>query len=66
LALAWALANKDVSVLLFGASRLEQVDENLKAVEVLKKWNKEIEQKIEALLQNTPESELNFRTYKPA
>ena len=32
LALAWAIKNPDVSTAIFGASRVEQVDDNLKAV----------------------------------
>ena len=35
LSLAWVIANKDVTCALFGASTLAQVDDNLKAVEVI-------------------------------
>ena len=38
LALAWTIANKDVSVVLTGATKLSQVEENLKAVELLDKF----------------------------
>ena len=35
LALAWTMANKDVSVVLMGATKLSQLEDNLKAVELL-------------------------------
>jgi aryl-alcohol dehydrogenase-like predicted oxidoreductase len=54
LALAWDLANTDVSTLILGFSKIEQLDENVKAVELYKKWDKSIEAKIEALLENGP------------
>jgi aryl-alcohol dehydrogenase-like predicted oxidoreductase len=38
LALAWSIANKDVSVALLGFTKLEQIHENFKAVEILQKW----------------------------
>jgi aryl-alcohol dehydrogenase-like predicted oxidoreductase len=34
LALAWCIANRDVTTALLGFTRLEQVDENLKAIEL--------------------------------
>ena len=61
--MAWAIANKDVSTALLGFSRLEQIDENMKALDVLKKWNKEIEEKVEALLGNSPPKEMDFKTF---
>jgi len=38
LALAWAIANKDVSVALLGFTKIEQIHENLRAVEVMRNW----------------------------
>jgi len=43
LGLAWAIANTDVSTCILGFSKLSQVDENLKAYELYKKWNDELE-----------------------
>jgi len=51
--LAWVIANKDVSTAILGFSRLEQIDENIKALDVYAKWNKDIEDRIEAFLGNT-------------
>ena len=54
LALAWAAANKDVSTIIFGASKLYQLEDNLKSLELIGKWSHEIENKIEAILDNAP------------
>ena len=65
LALAWCLVNKDVSTCITGASRPEQMVENLKSLEVAKRWTPEIEKKIEDVLKNQPESAFNWRDWKP-
>ena len=65
LALAWNLANKDVSTLLLGFSRVEQIDENMKALDVYKKWTKEIEAKCEAALKNAPTTEIDCKELIP-
>lgn len=61
LALAWALANKDVSVALVGATRVSQIEDNLKALELLKKWSTETEKEIEELFGNKPTTEIDFK-----
>jgi voltage-dependent potassium channel beta subunit len=53
LALAWALKNPVVSSVITGASRPEQVEQNLKALDV--KITHEIDEQIEAILDNKPE-----------
>jgi len=63
LALAWAVANKDVSTCLLGASKIEQLEENLKAFDLVKRWNKDIEKKCEDVLDNTPPVRIDFRTW---
>ena len=65
MALAWCIANKDVTTTLLGFSRVSQVDENLKALELFKKWTPEIEDKVNEILNNTPASEMEFRGWKP-
>ena len=65
LALAWAVANQDVSTCILGFSRLEQVDENLKAVELLAKWNEDIEKRCREILGNDPEPEMDWRKWSP-
>ena len=43
LALAWAIANGDVSTCILGFSNVSQVEENLKALELYYKWTPELE-----------------------
>jgi len=47
LALAWCASNRNVSSVITGASRPEQVKENLKAMEILPKLTPEVKAKIE-------------------
>ncbi|TNV78237.1 hypothetical protein FGO68_gene426 [Halteria grandinella] len=65
LALAWALASKDVSTLIIGFSKIEQLEENMKALELYAKWDKTLEDRLEALLQNGPEPRVDFRQFAP-
>lgn len=55
LALAWCLKNDDVSTMILGASKKEQLIENLKVFEVLPLLNEEVMEKIETILNNAPE-----------
>ncbi len=57
MALAWCLLNPDVSTVITGASRVEQVHENLKALAVLPKLTPDVVGRIEDVLQNRPELE---------
>jgi len=43
---------------------VEQLDENLKALEVAERWTPTIEKEISDLISNHPEAELNWRTWK--
>ncbi|KAF2955170.1 aldo/keto reductase [Marinitoga sp. 38H-ov] len=54
LALAWLLKNPNVSTVITGASRVEQVRENMKAVEIKEKLTDEIMIEIEKILNNNP------------
>ncbi len=65
LAIAWCLFNKDVSVAITGATRPEQLVDTCKAVEVLKKYTPEIDQKIEDIFKNLPTGKLIHATFKP-
>ena len=57
LALGWCLTNPNVSTVITGASRPEQVKENMKALEVSRQLTPEILQKIETILGNKPQEE---------
>jgi aryl-alcohol dehydrogenase-like predicted oxidoreductase len=54
LALAWCLKNENVSSVITGASRPEQVIDNVKSLEVLPKLTPEIMAQIDEYLQNKP------------
>lgn len=55
LALAWCLKNPNVSTVITGASRPEQVVENMKAMDVEDKLTPGVMEKIELVLDNKPE-----------
>ncbi|HMK82773.1 MAG TPA: aldo/keto reductase [Candidatus Bathyarchaeia archaeon] len=55
LALAWCLKNPNVSTVITGASRPEQVDENMNALEVVSRLDSDIIDRIEQVLGNKPE-----------
>ncbi|KAK9710849.1 hypothetical protein K7432_008180 [Basidiobolus ranarum] len=61
LALAWCLSNPNVSTAITGASRPSQIEENLKALEVIPKLTPEILSDIEEILKNKPMDDFNFR-----
>ena len=65
LSLAWAIANRDVSTCILGFTRISQVEENLKSLELYQKWTPEIEKKVRDVLANDPEPMTNFRTWAP-
>lgn len=54
MALAWCLTNPNVSTVITGASRAEQVHENMKALDVLPKLTDEVLARIEEVLDNRP------------
>jgi len=56
LALAWVAKNPNTSTVILGASRPEQITENLKALEVLPKLTPEVLEKIEKIIGSAPES----------
>jgi len=54
LAIAWCLKNPHVSTVILGASRIEQLQDNLKALDVVPLLTEEVMEKIEGILQNKP------------
>ena len=55
LALAWTLKNPNVSTAITGASRPEQVIENMKAIDVLEKLDDSVMERIAEILSPLPE-----------
>ena len=56
LALAWCLKNPDVSTVITGASRVSQVHDNIKALDLVELLTDEVMDQIEDILQNKPEA----------
>lgn len=54
LALAWCLKNPHVSTVITGASRVEQVQENMKATDLLPQLTNDVMEEIEKILKNKP------------
>jgi aryl-alcohol dehydrogenase-like predicted oxidoreductase len=54
LALAWVIKNENVSTCILGASKPEQIVDNLKALDVLPKLTPDVMQLIEDILDNKP------------
>lgn len=61
LALAWCLKNPHVSTVITGASRPEQVHENMKALEILASLTDPVIEQIDSILENKPHPESDFR-----
>ncbi len=54
LAIAWTIHNPNVTTTILGATKKEQLEENLKALDVVNLLNKEVIDQIEAILKNKP------------
>lgn len=54
LSLAWCLKNPNVSTVILGASRLSQLEDNLKALDVTDKLDDAVMERIDAVLDNKP------------
>jgi voltage-dependent potassium channel beta subunit len=61
LALAWCLKNPHVSTVITGASRPEQVQENMKALDIVAQLTDPVMARIESILENKPRPESDFR-----
>ena len=61
LAIAWCLKNPRVSSVITGASKPDQVEENLKAIDVAKKLKRPVMDRIEKILDNRPEPVPDYR-----
>jgi len=60
LGLAWTLKNPNVSTTICGASRPEQMEQNLKALDVVPKLTAEVMEEIDKLLNNAPAANRNW------
>ncbi|WP_420632276.1 potassium channel beta subunit family protein [Candidatus Leptofilum sp.] len=55
LAIAWCLKNPNVSTVITGASKVSQVEENMKALDIVPQLTDDVMEKIEAVLDNKPQ-----------
>ena len=60
LAIAWCLKNPHVSTAILGVSRVEQLAENLEALDHVESLTDEVLQRLEGVLQNKPELPTQF------
>ena len=58
LGVAWCLKNPNVSTVILGATKTEQLEETLKSTEILHKLTPEVMEHIETILQNKPQHPL--------
>ena len=63
LAIAWVLKNPDVSSCILGATKIEQLQEDLGALEVYKKLDHDILVEIEKILDNAPRGEIDYSNW---
>lgn len=61
LALAWCLKNPHVSTVITGASKVEQVQQNMQALDVVPKLTDDVMAKIDEVLGNKPEPPEDYR-----
>jgi aryl-alcohol dehydrogenase-like predicted oxidoreductase len=55
LALAWCAVNPNVSNVILGATKVEQLEDNLKALDIIPKLTHEVMAEIEEIIQTKPE-----------
>jgi aryl-alcohol dehydrogenase-like predicted oxidoreductase len=60
LALAWAAKNPNVSTVILGATKVEQIVDNCKAIQLLEKLDDKTMQEIEEILDNKPAAAATF------
>jgi voltage-dependent potassium channel beta subunit len=61
MAIAWCLKNPNVSSVITGASKPEQVSQNMKALDFVEKLTPEVLEQIESILQNKPKPISDYR-----
>jgi len=65
LAMSWVLAFNRVSCAITGASKAEQLDETVKAVQIYKTFTPQVLERIEKILKNKPTPLVNWKTWQP-
>mmetsp|Transcript_7640 Transcript_7640/g.6765 ORF Transcript_7640/g.6765 Transcript_7640/m.6765 type:complete len:382 (+) Transcript_7640:1-1146(+) len=65
LGLAWCIVNQDVSTCIFGATKIYQVEDNMKALDLAQSWTKDLETRLNELLGNEPAPDRDFNKWAP-
>ena len=60
LAIAWCIKNPNVSSVILGASKTSQIDDNVKAIQLLPKLTDDVMNNIEKILDNKPPPPSHF------
>jgi len=60
LALAWCIKNPNVSTVILGATKVAQIEDNCKAIQLLPKITDEVMEEIEKVLDNKPAEVAHF------
>ena len=55
MSLAWCLKNENISTVILGASKMSQLKENIKSIDVLSQMDESVMERIEKILENQPE-----------
>jgi len=66
--LAWCAKNPNVSTVILGATKVEQIEDNMGAIPIIAKLTPEIMEEIEKILDNKPAQPASFgrdREYRP-
>jgi aryl-alcohol dehydrogenase-like predicted oxidoreductase len=58
--LAWAAKNPNVSTVILGATKVSQIEDNMKALKLLPKLTPEVMEEIEKILDNKPTEPNSF------
>eukprot|EP01017_Pseudomicrothorax_dubius_P010504 TRINITY_DN13764_c0_g1_i3.p1 TRINITY_DN13764_c0_g1~~TRINITY_DN13764_c0_g1_i3.p1 ORF type:complete len:347 (-),score=82.61 TRINITY_DN13764_c0_g1_i3:131-1171(-) len=56
LALAWTLTNPDVSTIILGASKVTHLEDNIRALDIYRRWTPDVETRVSTILANAPQS----------
>ena len=60
LSIAWCVKNPNVSTVILGATKTHQIDDNVKALQLLPKLTPEVMEEIEGILDNKPAEPSSF------
>ncbi len=63
LAVVWVIKNPDVSTCILGASRPQQIAENVEALKFLPLYTNDIETQVDEILGNAPQKEIDWSTF---